>query len=429
MGEIRITEQTEAAALAGSEQLPVAQLSSTVFRTGTTISASSVGNVLYDSANGWLAAGLAGNQQVNVSGWTGGSVANNIDSATIVSVTANALYLDVALTSASAGDTVTVRRWMPRKVSLAGRLKTYFDALYQAAGTYLTPGAITGSGLTMATARLLGRSTAATGAVEEITVGSGLSLSGGTLSANAVDAGAVTYTPADNTDWAGSADPGDVDNALDQLAMRVKDVEGAGTGDVAGPASAVNNSIAVFDGTTGKIIKDGGATVASLDTATQTHAASSKATPVDADEVPLVDSAASNVLKRLTWANLKATLKTYFDTLYDGRTFSVGFGFTSTPTASEVLLLYTFAEAVTFPDEWSGSVGDIGTNPTASFVLTVQKNGSSVGTVTISTGGAFTFVTTGTTVAFAIGDQIRVVGPATPDATAANVSITFLGAK
>lgn len=47
-----------------------------------------------------------------------------------------------------------------------------------------------------------------------------------------------------------------------------------------------------------------------------THAATSKATPVDADELPLVDSAASNVLKRLTWANLKATLKAYFDTLY-----------------------------------------------------------------------------------------------------------------
>lgn len=47
-----------------------------------------------------------------------------------------------------------------------------------------------------------------------------------------------------------------------------------------------------------------------------THAATSKATPVDADELPIVDSAASNVLKKLTWANLKATAKTYFDTLY-----------------------------------------------------------------------------------------------------------------
>lgn len=44
-------------------------------------------------------------------------------------------------------------------------------------------GAVTGSGLTMATARLLGRTTASTGAIEEITVGSGLSLAGGVLTA------------------------------------------------------------------------------------------------------------------------------------------------------------------------------------------------------------------------------------------------------
>ena len=43
-------------------------------------------------------------------------------------------------------------------------------------------GSITTSGLTQATARILGRTTASTGAVEEITVGSGLSLSAGQLS-------------------------------------------------------------------------------------------------------------------------------------------------------------------------------------------------------------------------------------------------------
>ncbi|MHC1773855.1 MAG: hypothetical protein AB9834_00440 [Lentimicrobium sp.] len=42
-----------------------------------------------------------------------------------------------------------------------------------------------------------------------------------------------------------------------------------------------------------------------------------KATPVDADELLMEDSAASAGKKRLTWAALKATLKTYFDTLYN----------------------------------------------------------------------------------------------------------------
>lgn len=46
------------------------------------------------------------------------------------------------------------------------------------------------------------------------------------------------------------------------------------------------------------------------------HAAANKVTPVDADEMGLADSASSFSLKHLTWANLKATLKTYFDTLY-----------------------------------------------------------------------------------------------------------------
>lgn len=55
---------------------------------------------------------------------------------------------------------------------------------------------------------------------------------------------------------------------------------------------------------------------ASLGIAAQTHAAISKTTPVDADEVPLADSVASFGLKKLTWANIKATLKDYFDTLY-----------------------------------------------------------------------------------------------------------------
>lgn len=124
---------------------------------------------------------------------------------------------------------------------------------------------------------------------------------------------------------------------------------GSGSGDVSGPAGATGNALARYSGTTGKTIKDSNVTVddsgnistpgtvdgrdVSVDgtkldgvaagadvTATQlpvaTHAATGKTTPVDADEIPIADSAASFGLKKLTWANLKATAKAYFDTLY-----------------------------------------------------------------------------------------------------------------
>jgi hypothetical protein len=46
------------------------------------------------------------------------------------------------------------------------------------------------------------------------------------------------------------------------------------------------------------------------------NGATEKTTPVDADKLPISDSAHANILYYFTWANLKATLKTYFDTLY-----------------------------------------------------------------------------------------------------------------
>lgn len=52
-------------------------------------------------------------------------------------------------------------------------------------------------------------------------------------------------------------------NAFWEL-MAVKGQDGTGTGDVVGPAGAVSDRIAVFNSTTGKLIKDGGKTVAEV---------------------------------------------------------------------------------------------------------------------------------------------------------------------
>ena len=70
------------------------------------------------------------------------------------------------------------------------------------------------------------------------------------------------------------------------------------------------------------------------------HAATGKTTPVDNDELLLIDSAASYVKKKLTWANVKATLKTYFDTLYSRGTVFVACGGTSSNNPADATTYY-----------------------------------------------------------------------------------------
>jgi len=103
------------------------------------------------------------------------------------------------------------------------------------------------------------------------------------------------------------------------------------------------------------------------------------------------------------------------------------FFFTSTPITNEVLFLHTAVAGFTLEDDFAGAVADVGTNPAASFVMTVKLNGSSVGTITVSTGGSITFSTTGGTVSVSTGDLISISGPSTADTTIANFCATFTG--
>jgi hypothetical protein len=102
---------------------------------------------------------------------------------------------------------------------------------------------------------------------------------------------------------------------------------GGGTGDVVGPASAVNNDLAAFDTTTGKLIKDSGVLTSDVASAvslkhtqgtdTALGALSTKDPPIDADKVVYRDSVAADALVTSTWTQVKAFLRTYFDTLYN----------------------------------------------------------------------------------------------------------------
>lgn len=53
--------------------------------------------------------------------------------------------------------------------------------------------------------------------------------------------------------------------------------------------------------------------VKSSDISSIITAVDAKTTPVDADAMPIIDSEASNVLKKVSWTNIKATLKSFFN--------------------------------------------------------------------------------------------------------------------
>lgn len=101
------------------------------------------------------------------------------------------------------------------------------------------------------------------------------------------------------------------------------------------------------------------------------------------------------------------------------------------PDANIEYLIGKFPVTVTFPGNFVGSVGRCLTNPTATAVFTIKKNGVAVGTVSIATSGAFTFASTnGAAVVFSgQADYISVVTPTIQDATLADAGFVLVGTR
>lgn len=97
--------------------------------------------------------------------------------------------------------------------------KTEIEALQAADATLAPKGAATSSGLTMSTARLLGRTTATTGAVEEITPGANLSLAAGSLSV--APSGASKQIQYNNAGTLGAVPQCEFDAATNELRLGV----------------------------------------------------------------------------------------------------------------------------------------------------------------------------------------------------------------
>ena len=110
-------------------------------------------------------------------------------------------------------------------------------------------------------------------------------------------------------------------------------------------------------------------------------------------------------------------------TPYDVRT-----AFVATPGDAEVIDRLYMVRDVTFPLNFGGSVGAVQTNPTASYVLSVKDGATTIGTITVATGGGLTFATTGgTEKVVSAGSVLSFESQATADASVAGGGFSLKG--
>ena len=98
-------------------------------------------------------------------------------------------------------------------------------------------------------------------------------------------------------------------------------------------------------------------------------------------------------------------------------------GIVGKPSNSEMVLLFVAPRAFRIPANAAGSYLKAGIAATGSSVFSVQKNGTQFLTATVAGSATATFSSSQTD--FAAGDVLKVVAPATADATLADIAITL----
>jgi hypothetical protein len=109
--------------------------------------------------------------------------------------------------------------------------------------------------------------------------------------------------------------------------------------------------------------------------------------------------------------------------------YAVSISLTGTLFSSEIMLQHVFPVAVKLPAGLSGSFAKANTAATSSSTVTINKNGTSIGTMTWAGAGHDATFTFTADVTFAAGDILQLVAPGTPDATLADIGITLAGTR
>lgn len=116
-----ITELPAVAPLSGVELIEFSQKSTTVKKTGVTVSAAAADNSFNDSANGFLTSGFAVGDRVGVTGFT--NAANNLLMGVITILTAAKMTIGGtdgdAIVNEAAGNAVTIAKWTSKRATAA----------------------------------------------------------------------------------------------------------------------------------------------------------------------------------------------------------------------------------------------------------------------------------------------------------------------
>lgn len=105
----------------------------------------------------------------------------------------------------------------------------------------------------------------------------------------------------------------------------------------------------------------------------------------------------------------------------------INFGQLVAPTATQTLLVYPVGSSgLTLSSGLPGSSAYAETAPTSATVITLLKNGSSIGTVNWAGGAHTGTVTFSSNVTFASGDVLTATAQAVPDATFANFGVVLV---
>jgi hypothetical protein len=116
-------------------------------------------------------------------------------------------------------------------------------------------------------------------------------------------------------------------------------------------------------------------------------------------------------------------------TISGGVPYDIGGMSVGEPEASAIILNYVSTRTITMQDDFAGSFAEAQVAATALTTFDIQRNGLSIGSLAfaaLATSGTFT-TTGGGTETFVPGDVLTVVAPVTPDATLADIALTFFG--